>query len=356
MPSMIQWLLDHLGNEVQRGLSGGQVTFTYRGLWDATGDTAYAVGDVVRYISTDEEDCGDGCYVATRIVTPSASFDAATWNPCVLTNDPETPWWTVSDRNTPIEILGPGDPNQVEEGDSDDGPVPLPIGSLWRSLTGGASLVYVKNQDGSWSETEGGGGGGSVTLSATPPEGAAIGDIWVRYTSGTELNDALPIDGFAYRQAYVNTGSGAVGVPGAEGWVGLGQAFYDADGILRGILTFSTGALTLLAFDASQVLVSELVLLNDGRAQLFSWAEGAVAYGVSVEPTGIRVGKGGIGGGNPYVFKQVDDVPTSAGDPLDVAAAPLASLVTVIPGDGTASLFFRSGSDGNDGDWTDLTP
>lgn len=180
--SMIQWLIDHLGSEIARKVSGGS-PLHYAGLWDSTND--YDLNQVVRYISTGDgdDDCGDSLwYSRQRIAPPPEGEENPT--PCSLSGDPDTPWPSVPDG--PIDLFGVGNPNQLEEGTDDDGPVPAPTGSTWRDLATGD--LYTRTGD-TWTATAGGGGGIPVVVADADPTSGDPGDLTV-YALGTFITFA----------------------------------------------------------------------------------------------------------------------------------------------------------------------
>lgn len=148
--SMIESLYRKFGDEIQRGVSGGNV-FVYAGLYNdlANEGTELEPGHAVRYISTGDggDDCGDSLWITTRHVRIQSGTDVAALNPCVLSGDPDaSPWSSAPIDASPIDIAGSGDPNQLEEGDNNDGPVPAPLGSTWHDFANGR--LFTRDSDG----------------------------------------------------------------------------------------------------------------------------------------------------------------------------------------------------------------
>lgn len=150
-------MIDHLrrlvGDEAQRKIAGYQAA-SYRKLWDPTEN--YSEGEIVRFVS---DDCGDALFAAVANV---AGNDDGTGveDPCFSVENAETPWLYMSD--TPIDLYGNGDPNQVEEGSSDDGPIPAAPGSTWRNVDTGD--LYVRASGGAWTLDGAGGDPGPTGL------------------------------------------------------------------------------------------------------------------------------------------------------------------------------------------------
>lgn len=187
--SMIQTVLDlaaAAGNEVRRGISGVNHA-PYKGLWDSTGATTYIMGDVVRYVSTGDEDCGDALWVLAvdqlEYQTDDPDFDSSLLTPCVLSADDASPWFSP---NESLDLWGSGDPND-QEGDS-NGAIPAPLASTFVSYSGGSnpSQEWIHNPDGTWSQIGAGSAPTPIDLDGSP--------VW-NLTQGT--SGPTSIDGSA---------------------------------------------------------------------------------------------------------------------------------------------------------------
>lgn len=158
--SMADPLRRLVGNEIARGVASGE-TFHYVGLWDGT--QSYTLGQAVRLLPIGDDDCGDGVWIA-RDDIPDASDDAPNPDPCALSASPASPWSAVSEIG-PVDVSGNGNPTQLEEGDDDDGPLPLPAGSTWRDVATGD--LYTTNGS-AWTAAGGGGGPTPIVFANDP--------------------------------------------------------------------------------------------------------------------------------------------------------------------------------------------